>query len=206
MRFVVPLTAILMGCTGHETPGSESKTTLDPTDTTVEECESEPGDIVEFLPRLGCLEDFELISAIPVFPEPGTNLSVWTAVDRNQDDLLYFINSKEHSLQWSFAHEHLGASEGMQPITELGQFNLFEYSDPDRRFLLGAVTRYDDDGVWAYELDPTDNADAAMIQAAFDKVCAHAWMCDELYFHPTSELGETMAADLPDHIPVITNL
>jgi hypothetical protein len=42
-----------------------------------------------------------------------------------------------------------------------------EYFLPQRRFLLGAVTHYEDPDVWAYEIAPYDTVSADLIAQAF---------------------------------------
>ena len=88
--------------------------------------------------------------------------------------------------------------------SSLSQFNLTEYYDPNRRFVLGAITRYEGPGVWTYEVAPYDNADAEMISAAFQQIIESCFCGDELYFHPTSQAIELEAQNLPNSVQLIT--
>ena len=163
---------------------------------------------IEFLPQLGCKEDFELIASDPLDASiPGAR-SVKTVIDRlNQDEpsKLHFQNSKKYLIHWEFAFANLGAAQGLAPVPELGTFNLTEYYSPDRRFLLGAITFYEEPQIWAYEVAPYDTADADMVAAAFNNVRDNAFFCDELFFHPSSLQGEAVIPGLPADIPIVTS-
>src|SRR5690606_9617508 len=49
-----------------------------------------------------------------------------------------------------------------------------------------------------------DNASAAMIRHAYEKVAAATYFGDSIYFHPTSKAVEDVAATLPPSVKVIT--
>jgi hypothetical protein len=158
---------------------------------------------VPFAQELGCLDDFELLASAPLDASiPGAR-SVKTVVDRVDDNATYFQNSQDYLIHWEFATAHL-SGDGLPIVPDLSTFNATEYYSPDRRFILGSVTYYEQPDVWAWELSPYDTADAELIETAFRNIAGAAWFGDDLYFHPTSASITDQAALLPDDIPVIT--
>ncbi len=167
------------------------------------ECLLDQGEEVDFSQQIGCWDDFDLLASDPLDASiPGAR-SVKTDVDRSDDDALYFQNSKLYQVHWDFASEFL-SGDGLPIVADMATFNSTEYYSPDRRFILGAVTWYEEPGVWVYEISPYDSATADMIATAFYLVRDNAYFGDELYFHPSSESVEAEAENLPDDIPIIT--
>ncbi|HJN72850.1 MAG TPA: PEP/pyruvate-binding domain-containing protein [Myxococcota bacterium] len=156
-----------------------------------------------FLQQLGCEADFDALAAAPLDASiPGAR-STKTVVDRADDDSLYFQDSERYQIHWEFAFEHL-SGDGLPIVDELGAFNETEYTSPERRFVLGALTIYEEPNVWAWEVSPYDTATADMITLAYRKIRDNSWIGEELYFHPTSESVAEVAEDLPSDVKVIT--
>ena len=157
----------------------------------------------EFLTTVGCIDDFHALASRPLDATiPGAR-SVKTIVDRVDGDALYFQNSVTYETHYQFASTHL--SGGGRPIVPmLAEFNTTEYFSPSRRFLLGALTHYEQPDKWVYEISPYDSADATMIATAYAAIAAHAFVGDQLYFHPTSEAVAEVARTLPASVKVIT--
>jgi hypothetical protein len=118
-------------------------------------------------------------------------------------DELFFQNSQKYLVHHDFAADHL-SGKGRPVVPMLSVFNQTEYSSPDRRFILGALTHYEGPDVWAYEIAPYDTADASMIELAFDKVRAQAFMGKKLVFHPTSDSVTREAQKLKPSIKVLS--
>ena len=161
------------------------------------------GSSPDFAQALGCEDDYAQLASAPADASiPGATSSK-TVVDRMDSDATYFMNSQRYCVHWEFASEHLSGN-GLPIVPELGAFNQTEYYSPDRRFLLGALSHYSGPDLWVYEISPYDNSDADMIAAAFRKVRDNSWLGERLAFHPTSVAVETVAASLPDDIPVVS--
>ncbi len=96
------------------------------------------------------------------------------------------------------------SGDGLPMVGELSTFNATEYYSPDRRFILGAVTHYDEPGVWVYEISPYDTADAEMIATAYRLIRDNSFFGAELLFHPTSTTIEKLIPLLPEDVKIIT--
>jgi hypothetical protein len=167
------------------------------------ECQIPVGEQPAYANQLGCLEDFEILAAAPLDASiPGAR-SAKTVVDRLDENALYFQDSSQYPIHWDFTSANL-SGDGLPLVPELSTFNQIEYTSPDRRFLLGALTYYAEPNVWAYEIAPYDTASTEMIRDAFRLIRDNSWMGGELYFHPGSLAVEAQAEDLPDDVPVIS--
>lgn len=161
------------------------------------------GEPTPFSVQLGCMDDFELLASAPLDASiPGAR-SAKTVVDRQDGSALYIQNSVDYRVHYEFCAEHL-SGDGLPWVADLATFNSVEYYSPSRRFILGAVTYYEEPGTWVYEVAPYDTASAELITTAYDQLRAHTWFGCELYFHPTSEDVAARVPDLPEHVKVIT--
>ena len=166
------------------------------------DCVIEGDERPDFAPQIGCWHDFELVAADPLDASiPGAR-SAKTVIDRFDDLTLYFQDSAKYLIHWNFAYEHLSGN-GKPVIPPLSQFNQTEYYSPSRRFLLGAVTFYEEPEVWVYEIAPYDTSTADMIAEAYTIIADNVYFGHELYFHPTSEAVAREAEKLPDSVKVI---
>jgi hypothetical protein len=169
------------------------------TDETVWECVLADGSVPDASTQIGCRADFDLLASDPLDASiPGARSSK-TIIDRVDDGKLHFINSELYPIHYEFASQFL-SGDGLPFVTDMGSFNATEYYSPDRRFVLGAVTWYDEPGVWVYEIAPYDTADADMITMAYQSIAASSYFGGELYFHPTSQAVEAVAETLPETV------
>jgi hypothetical protein len=157
----------------------------------------------DYARAIGCKGDFTALSSEPMDASIPGSTSGKTVIDLADSGRLYFQNSKKFQIHYNFTSTHLSGN-GKPIITTLSIFNTTEYYSPDRRFILGAITRYDGPGVWTYEIAPYDNASAAMITMAYQKIADSCFFGDTLYFHPTSQTIEKLAKTLPSSIKIIT--
>jgi len=153
--------------------------------------------------EIGCAEDFEQLASRPLDSSiPGAR-SVKTVIDRLDEARLYFQNSGLYPLHYEFVSAELSGSD-LPPVPTLSDFNLTEYSSTSRRFLLGILTYYEQPDVWAYEIEPWDQADVEMITQAYDAVAESTYFGDRLFFHPNSDTTEAVAELLPEHVKIVT--
>jgi len=149
-----------------------------------------------FRSTLACEAEFTAQSARPLDSSlPGAR-TVKFDIDRAQGDALYFQDTTTYPLHQTFAVEHLGYPPDSPFFTE--------YLSPDRRFILGAVTHYEEADVWAWELAPQDSASPDMIVHGFGLVGDAVFFGSSMRFHPTSQEQLRLAADLPSDVPVVT--
>ncbi|MFH1467236.1 MAG: PEP/pyruvate-binding domain-containing protein [Pseudomonadota bacterium] len=161
------------------------------------------GESPDYAHQVGCWDDFAALASLPLDASiPGAS-SVKTVIDRSDESNLYFQNSARYPIHWDFAWANLSGG-GLPLVPELGQFNATEYYSPTRRFLLGAVTFYEEPDVWAYEIATYDTADADMITAAYRLIRDNAYFGEELYFHPSSESVEERVDALGADVKVIS--
>lgn len=159
---------------------------------------------VDYLRHIGCTKDFEALCSDPIDATlPGAR-STKVVYDTAQDGgALYFQNSVLYQVHFAFASTHLSGG-ALPTVPQLSSFNTTEYYNAGRRFILGAVTHYEDAGVWAFEMAPYDTASATMIATVFNAVKAAGFFGPALAFHPTSDAVTATAKKLPSDIPIVT--
>lgn len=170
------------------------------------ECALAQGDSTpDFSPAIGCRDDFDALASAPLDVSIPGALSLKTLVDTKdgEGEKLYFQNSRRYKIHWEFASARLSGN-GKLPVPSLSLFNTTEYFSPNRRFILGSVTRYEGPKIWTYEISPYDNASAEMIAAAYRMIAKACYCGGDLYFHPTSQAVELEAKKLPASVKVIT--
>ncbi|HYQ02029.1 MAG TPA: PEP/pyruvate-binding domain-containing protein [Polyangiaceae bacterium] len=172
-------------------------------------CKIDPSAIVngtastEYLERIDCTADFRALGSEPIDASiPGAR-SVKVILDTADSNHQYFQNSVLYKVHYDFASTHLSGN-GLPVVPSLAEFNTSQYYQPDRRFVLGAVTYYDGPKVWALEFAPYDTASATMMETLFRAVKAHAFFGPGLKLHPTSDAVALEAAKLPKDIQIVT--
>ncbi|MDX2022061.1 MAG: PEP/pyruvate-binding domain-containing protein [Deltaproteobacteria bacterium] len=167
-------------------------------------CVAPSASMPDFLDRIGCREDFVQLSAAPLDATiPGAR-SMKVILDQADGDKLYFQNTTKFPVHYKFASMALSGN-GKPVVPPLSSFNQTEYYSPDRRFILAAVTYYDQAKVWTLELAPYDTANAAMQTKLFAAVKAATYFGTDLVIHPTSDTAEATAATLPPEVPFLVN-
>lgn len=167
-------------------------------------CAIAKGESPDSSPQIGCQADFDTLASRPLDASiPGAR-SAKTILDQADSDKLYFMNSQRFLIHYDFASTHL-SGHGLPPIGEISLFNSTEYYSPARRFLLGAITYYENPGVWVYEIAPYDTASADMVAKAYAAIQKETFFGKDLYFHPTSSSVEDLVPKLPSSVKVITS-
>ncbi len=154
-----------------------------------------------------CREEFDRLAARPLDASLASAFTVKTMIDRADRDAIYFLDTGTYPVHQQFAVDHLGWPPG--------QMFTGEYVNPQRRYLLGSITYFAgpkehrpaqsaEAELWTYELAPYDTTTAEMIEQSLELLSGAAFFGDELAFHPTSLEQEARAAELPEHVRVVT--
>jgi hypothetical protein len=154
------------------------------------------------LADVDCKADFLALSAEPTDATLPGSRSVKVVIDRQGGDALYFMDSETFPLHYDFVSTQLSGGE-LPIVPSLSEFNQSEYYRPDRRFILAAVTFYEEANVWALELSPYDTAPAEMIDQLFTTVSSAAYFGPALRFHPTSD-ALAKAAEGVKSLPIVS--
>jgi hypothetical protein len=166
-------------------------------------CDLPAGEGADFLTHIGCRADFDALSSLPVDQSiPGAQ-STKVVLDQLDGDKLYFQNSKKYQIHYEFVSAHLSGN-GLPFVDTLPVFNDTQYSHPERRFVLGAVTYYEGPGAWALEMSPYDTASADMLSRLYAAVKKNAFFGPGLRFHPTSEPIAAEIARAPSPVAQIS--
>jgi len=172
-------------------------------------CKIDPSEITDgtastqYLERIDCSADFRAMGSEPIDASiPGAR-SVKVLLDTADSNHQYFQNSVLYKVHYDFASTHLSGN-GLPVVPSLAEFNTSQYYQPDRRFVLGAVTYYDGPKVWALEMAPYDTASATLMEKLFRGVKSHAFFGPGLKFHPTSDAIALEAKKLPKDIQLVT--
>lgn len=158
----------------------------------------------DFAQRLGCRADFDALASVPLDQQiPGAR-SVKVVLDQLDGDALYFQNSTKYKIHYEFVKAELGGVD-KPPVPQKSEFDSVQYASPERRFILGAVTYYEDPKLWVLELAPYDNASAELITKLLTALRKHTYFGKELAFHPSSVQQEMSAQMLDERQRVVTN-
>lgn len=148
------------------------------------------------VPTVDCREEFDLQATRPLDSSLPGAVTVKTIIDQANADAVHILDTASYPIHSAFAIEHLMWPPG-QPFTT-------EYLYPQRRFLLGSITYFEEPDLWTYELAPYDTASVDMITKAMELLSEATFFGDELAFHPVSIEQIDRAEDLPEHIRVVT--
>ncbi len=149
-----------------------------------------------FRQRLRCAPEFYAQAARPLDSSLPGAWTVKTIVDQADGNAPYFLDTNTYPMHREFAVKYLNFPPTAPFVNE--------YYYPQRRFLLGSITYYQEPDVWVYELAPYDTASADMIATAFRKLARASWFGLLLRFHPTSDAQLARVGELPADIPVVT--
>ena len=170
--------------------------------------------VPDYLLQIGCYGDYEALASLPLDQSIPGGISAKVVYDASDTPpTLYFQNSKRFLIHYQFASKDLsgpasGANHADHPtVLPLSSFNSQEYGGSTaggRRFLLGAVTYYQESQTFALEIDPYDTMPATDIASFFYAAKKNAYFGSQLVFHPTSDAVAAVAKQLPSDIPIET--
>ncbi len=168
-----------------------------------DECVVPDGVDPDWIGELGCEADYQLLEDErndAVFAHTRT---INWMIDREDGDRLYFIDTTEFLLHYFFAERYLDYGEPFTPVGTHAEFNILNYRRENRRFVMGKLVRYLDQGLLTIELSAGDTADADMIADAWDRLQGAIHDGAQLVYRPVSAQQEEMLPELEARIPVI---
>ena len=154
--------------------------------------------------EVGCPADYDLLwnqTNDVVFAHTRTVL--WL-IDREDGNKLYFINTVKYALHYGFAARYLDYGPPFTAVGTHGEFNILNYRRPGRRFLMGLLVHYQDQGLVTLELSAGDTADADMITDAYQRVRGALYDGDQLVYRPVSANQEALIPALSSRIPTVS--
>ena len=118
------LLLLALAATGACNGGAEA--TTDTGEPAAETCQLAAGaDAPEFLPHIGCADDFQALASEPIDANlPGAR-SVKVVQDHADGDALYFQNSVLYPIHYDFASAHLSGGD-LPIVPQLSDFNTSE--------------------------------------------------------------------------------
>lgn len=164
----------------------------------------------EHVADLTCHNDYALLgSEEDVFGTFSHTRTVNVLIDRQNQDRVYFINTKKWWLHFDFTYfvveGHPTSTVGSPEYASAhAQFNLLNYQSAERRYVLGKIVEYLDQDRLVYELAAGDNADARLLSAAFARVKARLFDGERLLYRPVSNGQEQLALTLDGKVPLVT--
>lgn len=166
------------------------------------ECIVPDGADPDWTRKIGCDADYALLwddRNDAIFAHTST---INWLIDREDGDRVYFIDTRTFDLHYFFAAQYLNLP-GKTPVGTHGEFNLLNYRRPDRRFVLGKLMHYHDQGLLTIEFSAGDTADADMIVFAYELIAASIFDGDELRYRPVSAYHETLLPQLEGRVPIV---
>ena len=128
---------------------------------------------------------------------------VKVVVDLEDDMAVYFLQSRRWPIHYFFARRFLSTAE--RPVEDHATFNILQYRRPERRFVLGTLTRYRDQDVWAFELVAGDTLDVPRTARVFEAVRRRVFFAEALRYHPVPPAHErALDAFREASVPVVT--
>ncbi|MCW5804533.1 MAG: hypothetical protein KIT31_19335, partial [Deltaproteobacteria bacterium] len=122
-------------------------------------------------------------------------------LDRD-DDRLYFTQSRRWPLHFAFASRFLGRA--WDRVIDQRRFNEREYHAPDRRFVLGSVTRYLDQDRWTFELAASDTLALDATAKVFARIRGAVYFGAALHYRPIPATHQGELAAARALMPVLT--
>jgi rifampicin phosphotransferase len=152
----------------------------------------------DYTDRVASEAEWRALAAAPARGTVGRMEVVKTVIDLQQGRRLYFIESHRWDLHFVFLQKFVDAMQDGRMFTDR------EYTDPDRRFILGSVIHYRDGDLWSFELDFCDTLEEPRAIEAFRQVRAAMWNGAALRYHPVPPAHAAAIDRLRRDIPVIT--
>lgn len=156
-----------------------------------------------YLHELVCPRAFSSVATTPDTSLFANASSVKFVIDLQDDDATYFVDGARYDLHYNFCAAEL-EKPGLDPVGTHREFNEQQYRRTERRFLLGTITYYGDQGVVAMEFATGDVIAAPQILFAYEHLVPLLYFGDELVYRPVSTDHERAAREeLEGKLPIL---
>ena len=166
------------------------------------ECTVPEGFEPDWIRTLGCARDYELLADDRQDAVFARTQTINWMIDREDGDRVYFINSRAYDLHYFFAAAYLDRP-GFTPVGTHEEFNLLNYRRENRRFVMGKLIAYADQGLLTLEFSAGDTASADMIVDAHERVASSLFNGQELVYRPVSASQEALLPELSGQVPLV---
>ena len=120
-------------------------------------------------------------------------------IDLHNGAKTYFLDTNKWEVHFDFVHRFL------DPYADYERFNIREYTQDERRFVLGSLMHYLDGGHWTVELSGGDTLPAERIAWMVEHVAARVGCVTVWMFRPVSPQQIIQAARLNGRVPVLSS-
>lgn len=141
----------------------------------------------DFAPAIPSEVVWQSLAARPATSSLSGTEVVKVIVDR-KDGAIYFLQSERWPIHYYFARRFLSRTGA--PVGDERAFNQREYHTPDRRFVLGTLSRYPG-GVWAFELYAGDELGLEETARTFTRLREVVFFGEQLRYRPVPLTHET---------------
>jgi len=156
--------------------------------------------------RIGCAADYDALGYEddPFVTFAGTT-SISVTGDRQEDEV-FFLDTERWWLHFDFVWYVLGGHGATDPGYADAQraFSNQNYFSQNRRYILGKIVVYLDQGLLVFSLAAGDRAEAPLVREGFDTVRARLFDGARLVWRPVSNDQEKLIPALAD-LPTITS-
>ena len=120
-------------------------------------------------------------------------------IDLHNGAKTYFLDTNKWEVHFDFVYRYL------DPYADYERFNIREYTQDERRFVLGSLMHYLDGGHWTVELSGGDTLPAERIAWMIEHIAARVGCVTDWMFRPVSPHQITQAARLNGRVPVLSS-
>jgi hypothetical protein len=145
---------------------------------------------LEYLERIRTLDDWAWLRARPGHHTVARTETVKFLIDLHNGAKTYFLDTNKWEVHFDFVHRFL------DPYADYERFNIREYTQDERRFVLGSLMHYLDGGHWTVELSGGDTLSAERIAWMVEHITARVGCVAGLMFRPVSPQQIMQAARL----------
>lgn len=163
-----------------------------------------------FLRAIRSAADFEALSTHGKERTAGAR-SLKFVIDRRHDNRVYFFDSERWRLHFDWIWEQIDGNrpfdlctEKSQHDNEWGDFSRVNYFAVEpRRYYLGTILFYPENGLLTVEFAAGDRISPAMIHESFFALAGRIFNGDEYAFRPTTNRLERAASALDGTLPIV---